>query len=65
MKKVTIPTNEKEFSLADIYSRIELAKKTWMKEQGSNFEDYVYNTLEERKTEIVAKLLGFDNSWGR
>ena len=41
------------------------AAKEWLKEQAPNVKDNVLRILDQRQTEIVAKLMGFSTSWGR
>lgn len=41
------------------------AAREWLREQAPNVKDNVLRILDQRQTEIVAKLMGFSSSWGK
>jgi vacuolar-type H+-ATPase subunit H len=44
--------------------KAEVAAQKWLNENEPNIENIVTDMLDQRLVEIVAKLLGFNNSWG-
>ena len=53
-------------SVVDVMGWAEEAQQKWMKDNTKeSIEKEVYDTLEKRKSEVVAKLLGFDPHWGK
>lgn len=52
-------------SITELYAEAEKAALKWAAEKRSSIERDVTSILDKRAEEVVFKLLGFDNRWGR
>lgn len=68
IKKVPVPKKapkKEDVSLVDIMRWAGTAKDSWLeKNTEAEVQKQVHKILDERKTMVVAKLLGFDSRWG-